>query len=103
MSCELGQEEEGDTMNKITLTFSTVKGEQAYRSVEEEGKKQPWRDRKISEKVCTEKIVNKKPLTVEITIKIGWLAVQIDLPTQIKTGLAKFGAHEGDDYTMDIQ
>lgn len=90
-------------MDKIILKFLTAKGEEAYRSVEEEGKRQPWKDRKIAEKVCTDKIISKNPLTVEINIKIGWLAVQVELDKQIVTGLDKFGAVQDKDYTMDIQ
>lgn len=90
-------------MKTITLKFLTEKGVQAYHSVEEAGKKESWKNRQISKKVCTDHVINKDPLTIEIRVKIPRLAVQIDLPEQIRIGLAGQGAVPNIDYTMDIQ
>lgn len=90
-------------MKQIILNFLTEKGAEAYRKVENAGKQESWKNRKISEKVCTDRIISKNPLVVEINIKIGWLAVQVQLPDKIKEGLAKFGAVQDRDYTMVIE
>lgn len=91
------------TNSFIFLNFLTEKGADAYSKVDEAGKKESWKNRKIAEKVCTDRIVSKNPLVVEIKIKIMWMAVQIDLPEQIRTGLAKFDAVEGNDYTIEVK
>lgn len=90
-------------MKHIRLQFLTEKGAKAHRAVEDEGKSRPWKERKISEKVCSDKIISNNPLIVQITIKIPWLAVQAELDKQIVTGLEKFGAVRDQDYTMEVQ
>lgn len=90
-------------MKKIILKFLTRKGEEAYYKIEEEGKNQPWKDRKIAEKVCTDKVISKNPLIVETKIKIDWLAVQIQLDDKMIEGLQMFGAVKDIDYTMNIE
>lgn len=90
-------------MKKITLTFLTEKGIKAYEAVEEEGKRQSWKEKQISRKVCRDSVVCKDPLTVEIKVKIPRLAIQVDLPAQIKDGLNQKGAVIDKDYTMEIK
>lgn len=90
-------------MKQIILNFLTEKGAEAYRKVDEAGQKESWKNRKIAEKVCTDRIVSTNPLIVEIDIKIAWMAVQINLPAQIKTGLAKFGAVQDKDYKIEVK
>lgn len=89
-------------MKRILMQFLTETGVQAYNAVEEEGKKQSWKDRKISQKVCTDKVISKDPLTIQIDVKIGWLAVQVELDKQIVQGLEKFGAVQDQDFTMEV-
>ena len=87
-------------MEKIIITFLTEKGEIAYKKVEEEGDKESFINKRISKKVAVDKIVNKKPLVVEINIKIKWLAVKIDLRNGISESLSKFGAVEDTDFII---
>lgn len=89
-------------IHNILMTFLTDKGCKAYYSVEAEGKKQSWKERQIANRVCEDRVINKDPLKVQIDVKIAWLAVQVDLPTQIEAGLEKFGAVKDKDYTMEV-
>lgn len=89
-------------MKEIILTFKTEKGEQAYKKVDEEGKKQSFMDRKISKAVASDKVVSKNPLIVNISIKVQRLAVHVELDKKVKEALEKFGAVEGVDYSMKV-
>jgi len=90
-------------MNSIVLTFLTKKGEEAYRMVEKEGKKQSWRDRQIGKRVATDNVISKNPLIVKIDVKVDWLAVRVELDKQIALGLKNHGADIDKDYTMEVQ
>lgn len=90
-------------MKLITLTFRTEKGEAAYRKVEAEGKKASFMEKQIVKKVCRDRVVSLKPLTVEIKVKIPRLAVQLDLEAQVEASLSKFGAKKDIDYVMVVE
>lgn len=90
-------------MNLIILKFLTEKGAKAYQKVDEEGKKESWQNRQIARRVARDRIVCQNPFTVEITIKIPRLAIQIDMPAQIEEGLSNYGAKLDRDYTMEVK
>lgn len=90
-------------MRKITLTFITETGEKAYEQIEIEGKKQKFRDRKISESVTKDYVIGRNPLIVEVRIKIQWLAKKIELNEQIIDALKKYDAFIDVDYTILIE
>ena len=89
-------------MKLVTLKFLTKKGVDAYWAIEEEGKKQSWKDRKISQAVASDSVTCMDPLTVQIEIKISWLAVKAKMDEQIIAGLAKKGCKKDVDYTMEV-
>lgn len=90
-------------MKRILLKFLTEKGVKAYRQTEEAGKKESRMNRRIVKTVFRDKEVSQDPLTIEIEIKSPRLALTIDLPSQIKTGLEKLGAKQDKDFTMEVQ
>ena len=90
-------------MKLIVLRFLTVKGENAYWKIEEEGKRQSWKDRQIAKRVAEDKVVSEKPLVVRIVVKIPWLAVQVKLDEQVRVGLEKKGAREGTDFKLEVE
>jgi len=89
-------------MKAILLTFKTPKGTEAYARVDAAGKKQRWRDKKISKALAEDTIISQDPLIVRIKIKIPWLAVRINFDKQIIDALSKFGAVLDEDYKLEI-
>ena len=89
-------------MREIILTFNTKKGEKAYHEVEADGKAQSYMDRKIGKAVARDKITSKKPLTVQIKVKVRRLAIATKLDEQIVLALKKKGAKKGIDYEMEV-
>jgi hypothetical protein len=87
-------------MNKIIITFLTEKGRKAYNEIEEEGKKQSWKNRRISNSVASDEVISENPFRVRINIKIARLAVMVKLDEQTKIALEKKGLKEGKDFTM---
>lgn len=90
-------------MKAIVLKFLTKNGEKAYHQVDAEGESQSKMDRAIGNRVASDHILSQDPLIVKIKIKIGWLAVKVNLPEQIEKGLLKYGAVKGTDYTMEVK
>lgn len=90
-------------MKDILIRFQTKKGENAYNKVREEGEAQPKMDKAIARRVCRETIISQNPMILKIKIKIPRLAIACDLPKQVETGLAKFGAKKDRDYTMEVR
>lgn len=90
-------------MKEIILRFLTKKGEEAFHKVEEEGKSQSYMDKKIGKAVAKEIILSKKPLIVNIKVKVKRLAVQVELDKQVIIGLEKYGAKQNIDYEMEVR
>lgn len=88
-------------MKFIRIKFLTEKGERAYFKIEEEGNKQPFMDRKISNMVFSDKVVSKDPLVVLVDVKIEWMAIKIDLRQQIIEGLNKKGCVLDKDFVLE--
>lgn len=90
-------------MKLIILTFKTPLGDEAYKKVQEEGKKQSRMDRAIAKRVCKEVVIGNNPTVLEMRVKVPRLAVACELDKQVKTGLAKFGAVADKDYSMEVR
>ena len=91
-------------MKKIIVSFLTDKGEEAYQQSLIAEKKETWTNKAIMSKIIhPEVIVSKKPLIVETSIKISWLAVQVKLDDLIIQGLEKLGAKNNKDFKIKIE
>lgn len=90
-------------MKKITLTFKTKKGEDAYSKVEEEGNKKPYLERQVSRRIIKETLFSKNPLVIVFEIKIERLALAIDIKSLMISSLEKFGAVKDIDYIMEVE
>jgi hypothetical protein len=90
-------------MKNIQLTFLTKKGDDAYHQIKLKGKGQSWRDRRISNSVASDSVVQESPLIVRIDVKIEWLAVQVGLDVQTEAALSQYGAKKDIDYTMEVK
>lgn len=90
-------------MRKITLKFKTKKGENAYKELDKKGKQESYKNKLIVKGFYKEKTINHDPLTIEIKIKIPWLAVQVNLDQQIKTKLKELGLQQSIDYTIKVE
>lgn len=89
-------------MKRILLQFLTPKGVKAYHQVDEAGKKESRMNRRITKTVFRDRTISENPLIIETEVKSPRLALTIDLPGQIKKGLAKYGAEQDRDFTMEV-
>lgn len=87
-------------MKKIIVRIKTDLGERSYKAIK--SRKASWKERNISNKIFKEKIIQECPTIVEITCKIEWLAVQVDITGQIEEGMGKFECKKGIDYDIEV-
>lgn len=90
-------------MKEINITFLTNKGEEAYKSCDEAGKKLKRKDQAINNLVAKDFIISNDPLVIKIKIKISWLADLNNYDLLIIEGLGKFGAIRNIDYIMVVK
>lgn len=88
---------------RITITFKTKKGEEAYKKSCEEGKKENFLNKAIAKTAFGEdKIIKENPLVIEIRPKIHWVALRVNLPQMVRDGLTKLKCVEGKDFTVEV-
>ena len=87
-------------MLKYKLVMLTDAGREAYKKVEEAGKKESFMNKQIVKKVLSEKVIEKNPLTVLIEVKIPRLAPVLNIAGQIEESMKKYGAVNTVDYMI---
>jgi len=88
-------------MKLIKIKALTPEGTNAISNVMET--KTSRKERLIYSKVFKEKAISKFPLEIHISIKIQWLAAQINIVDKIKEQLEKYNAIENVDYLMGVE
>lgn len=89
-------------MKKITITFLTKTGEEAYKSFK--AVPQSWKERQILKHIFKEKVINSDPLKIEIKVKKGAMIelalITVDITNKIRDGLKEKGCIENTDYII---
>jgi hypothetical protein len=87
-------------MKQIIIKLLTEKGEKAYKEIS--SVKQTFKDRMITSKIFSEKIIGTNPLTIHIDIKIEWLADKIEIDKKIIDTMIKYDCKPKEDYTIMV-
>lgn len=87
-------------MKEIIIKFLTTKGVDSYNKMKDV--KLNFTERNIEKIAFKQRIINEKPLTLHIKIKIEWLAIKIELDKKIKETLKNYGCEENKDFEMSV-
>ena len=89
-------------MKQITITFLTKNGEAAYHKTVGAGNKESFKNKIVMNRIATDKIIDENPLTVQIDIKIPWLADKAGFDGLIRAALENYGVKEGRDFKIKV-
>ena len=90
-------------MKEILLTFKTLRGRRAYKSVCDEGKRESWKNKLIMTRFQSELIISENPLVVMICFKLPKVALTMEMDKKVVESLKKYDAIQNEDYDLEVK